>query len=388
MFREWHNLSIQNQGLTALLDQFGIATDRLRRTIYSTPEAEIQFSRRGRLRRGLGNISNTYSDITLLGPITSFTQYLTGITTLQHLMEHGQGAVRALDESTILSLGLTVQEYEAASRFVAANAITVRRIMNRNAIVDINNINHPDFDIVRRVMDRMVKVTIQDVSTIADTSAYADTAWGSLMTQFKNYNLKAIDNLLLQNYSRVYNARGAQRKMAAGARVASEVVGAFVVAGLLKQAKTIVDAENAKNAGDLEEYYKIRENIGLKGFAKQGILGPGELWLPAMATEAAWSTFNDEPLLSQFRWSSGDLLSFPVLEAGKNAVSVTNDLTGAAIGKFFPGSEGERFITRKTTDNITKLLPGQNFPPLQRYLKLLNQEIDDYYDLPYEQPRR
>jgi hypothetical protein len=387
MMREWNDLSIQQKGFTALLDQFGIATDRLRRTIYSTPEAEIQFSKRGKARRALGDISNIYSDVTLLAPITSFTQFLTGITTLQHLLEMSRGQVKQLDESTILSLGLTKTEYEAAGRFLDANAVTVNR-RGVERIVDLNNTNHPDFDVVRRIMDRMVKTRIQDVATIADTSAYADSAVGSLLTQFRNYNIKALDNLLLQNYSRFYNTRNARAQAAAGAKVASEIAGAFLMAGLVKQAITIINAQNAKDSGNLEEYYKIREGIGLKGFLKQGLMGPGELWLPSMATEAGWSFISDEPLLSQYRYSSSDMLDFPVLETAKRAQSVVRDVAGEAMYQLDPSNPNTRFITRKTTNNASKLVPLQNYPPIARYLGQLEEYINDEYDLPYEQPRR
>jgi hypothetical protein len=387
MLREWNNLSVQNQGIISLLDQFGIATDRLRRTIYSTPEAEIAFSRRNRFVRGLGDVSNTYSDVTGLGPVTSFTQFLTGITLLQHLLEAGRGQVRQMDEATILNLGLSRAEYEAAQRFLNANAVTARRGM-RDAIIDINNVNDPEFDIVLRMMDRMVKTRIQDVATVADTSSYADSALGSLMTQFKNYNIKAVDNLLLQNYSRIFNAPNSRQRAASGARVASEIIGAFLIAGLIKQAKTIMDAKEAEESGDLEAYFKIRENIGLQGFLKQGLMGPGEFWIPTVGVETVWSQFNDEPLLSQFRYSGGDLLSFPALETAKRAAGVARDVSGAVWGNYFPGSEPDRFVTRKTTDNLFKLIPGQNFPPVSFPLAKLQEFLNDEYDLPYEQPRR
>lgn len=388
MLREWDNLTPQQQGLTAMLDQFGIMTDRLRRTVFSTPEAEIQFSRRGRFRRGLGEASNIYSDVTLLAPITSFTQALTGLTMLQHLLEMSRGQVRRLDESTIFSLGLTVDEYEAAGRFLNANAVTRRRVLGRDAIVDINNMNHPDADVLRRAMDRMVKMRIQDVSTIADTSAYADTTLGSLLTQFKNYNIKAIDNLLLMNYSRFYNTRGVRGRAASGTQVAAEIAGAFLMAGLIKQAITVVQTKNAKDSGNLEEYYKLRENIGLKGFLKQGLMGPGEMWLPVMATEAGWSMFNEDPLLSQFRYSGADMLSFPAGETVGRAYSVVRDIGGEAMYRLDPDNPNTRFITRKTTDNISKLIPLQNYPPVARYLGQLEQYVNDEFDLPYEQPRR
>lgn len=387
MLREWDDLTPQQQGLTAMLDQFGIMTDRLRRTVFSTPQAEIQFSKRGKFRQGLGTASNVYADVTLLAPITSFTQGLTGLTMLQHLLEMSRGQVKRLDDSTILSLGLTVEQYEKAGRFLNANAVT-KKSVGRDAIIDIKNINDPDFVYVRSAVDRMVKTRIQDVSTIADTSSYADYAFASLLTQFKNYNLKAIDNLLLQNYSRFYNTRGTRAKAAAGVRVAAEIAASFLVAGLVKQAITVVQAKNAKDAGDLETYYKLRENIGLKGFAKQGLLGPGELWLPVMATEAAWSMFNEEPLLSQFRFSGGDMLSFPAKEALKNMSSAASDVGGEIMYRLDPDNPNTRFITRNTTNNIFKSIPLQNYPPVSRYFDQLEQYINDEYDLPYEQPRR
>lgn len=387
MLREWDDLTPQQQGLTAMLDQFGIMTDRLRRTVFSTPQAEIQFSKRGRFRQGLGTASNVYADVTLLAPITSFTQGLTGLTMLQHLMEMSRGQVKRLDDSTIFSLGLTVEQYEKAGRFLDANAVT-KKSVGRNAIIDIKNINDPDFVYVRSAVDRMVKTRIQDVSTIADTSSYADYAFSSLLTQFKNYNLKAIDNLLLQNYSRFYNTRGTRAKTAAGAKVAAEIAASFLVAGLIKQAITVVQAKNAKDAGDLETYYKLRENIGLKGFAKQGLLGPGELWLPVMATEAAWSRFDEEPLLSQFRYSGSDMVGFPAGEALKNISSAATDIGGEIMYRFDPDNPNTRFITRNTTNNIFKSIPLQNYPPVSRYFDQLEQYINDEYDLPYEQPRR
>lgn len=389
MMRSWNDMTIEQQGLTRLLDQFGIATDRLRRVTLGTPDAEVRFSRRPNAVRGLAAVTDAYSDITLLGPVTSFTQFLTGITTLQHLFEAGARGGRRLDDATIMTLGLTRQEYDAAVNFMATNAVTVRRA-GRDGVVDINNMNHPDFDIIRRVMDRMVRSSIQDVPTLGETSAWADTAFGTLLTQFRNYNIKAVDNLLLKNYSKVWNAQGAGGKTAAGINVARQIAFSFVMAGLIKQGLSVLDLKNAEAAGDYKKMEEIEGNIGLKGFMKQGLLGPGELWLPVMATEIGWNTVSDQPLLSQYRTSASDMASFPALELAQRVGSVTKDTGGALSKEFFPSDSNpfKRFITRKTTDNAFKLVPGQNWPLIARYLGITEEQINDYYDLPYEQPRK
>jgi hypothetical protein len=288
-----------------------------------------------------------------------------------------------------MTLGLTRQEYDAAVNFIATNAVTVRRA-GRDGVVDINNMNHPDFDISRRVMDRMVRSSIQDVPTLGETSAWADTAFGSLLTQFRNYNIKAVDNLLLKNYSKVWNAQGAGATTAAGINVARQIAFSFVMAGLIKQGLSVLDRANAEAAGDYKKMAEIDGNIGLKGFMKQGLLGPGELWLPVMATEIGWNMVSDEPLLSQYRTSASDMASFPALELAQRVGSVTKDTGGALSKEFFPSDSNpfKRFITRKTTDNAFKLVPGQNWPLIARYLGITEEQINDYYDLPYEQPRK
>lgn len=389
MMRSWNDMTIEQQGLTRLLDQFGIATDRLRRVTLGTPDAEVRFSRRPNAVRGLAGVTDAYSDLTLLGPVTSFTQFLTGITTLQHLFEAGARGGRRLDDATIMTLGLTRQEYDAAVNFMATNAVTVRRA-GRDGVVDINNMNHPDFDIIRRVMDRMVRSSIQDVPTLGETSAWADGAFGTLLTQFRNYNIKAVDNLLLKNYSKVWNAQGAGGKTGAGINVARQIAFSFVMAALIKQGLSVLDRANAEAAGDYKKMDEIDGNIGLKGFMKQGLLGPGELWLPVMATEIGWNMVSDQPLLSQYRTSASDMASFPALELAQRVGSVAKDTGGAISKEFFPSDSNpfKRFITRKTTDNAFKLVPGQNWPIIARYLGITEEQINDYYDLPYEQPRK
>jgi hypothetical protein len=390
MLKRWALLDVKQQGQIALLDQFAIASDRIRRTIYNTPQAEIMFSRKGKIRRILGKTADIYSDVSLLGPLTSFTQIVTGLSKLQYLYDVGAGVSKALDNQTIRALGVTPEQFAKAAEFIKNNAVVVKRF-GKNTIVDINNMNHPDFDYVRTLMDRMVKSRVQDVATSADTGAWADNPFGALFAQFRNYNLKAVDNLLLQNYSRIYNgAKG--EKGAAASKVAQEVGAAFLLAGLLKQAVTIGDHHNAEEAKDFVRADELKSKIGLKGLALQGVLGPGELWLPAMAAEAAWSLnpWTEDPLLSQYRYSGTDMLTFPALQMTKDYYGVAKDVLGAGV-KELSNDDGGKFsrdITRQTLLKAQRLIWFNNYKPIQYYLNIKREEISDFYDLPYEQLRR
>lgn len=390
MMKRWALLDIKQRGQIALLDQFAIASDRLRRTIFNTPQAEIMFSRKGKVRRVMGKAADIYSDVSLLGPLTSFTQIVTGLSKLQYLYDLGSGVATKLDNQTIRALGVTPEQFAKAADFIKNNAVVVRRF-GKNRIVDINNINHPDFDYVRTVMDRMVKSRVQDVATTADTGAWADNPFGALFTQFRNYNIKAIDNLLLQNYSRIYNAKKGERA-AASSKVAQEVAISFALAGLIKQAVTIGDHYNAEEAGDFVKANELAEQIGIKGLMRQGILGPGEVWIPAMAAEAAWSfnPWDDNPLLSQYRYSGTDMLSFPALQMTKDYYGVAKDVIGAGIKELAQDDDirFSRDITRQTMTKAQRLIWFNNYLPIQHYLNIKREEISDFYDLPYEQLRR
>ena len=390
MLKRWALLDIEQKGQLALLDQFAVASDRLRRTIYNTPQAEIMFSRKGKIRRILGKTADVYSDVSLLGPLTSFTQVVTGLSKLQYLYDVGSGVSKALDNQTIRGLGVTPEQFAKAAEFIKNNAVVVKRF-GKNKIVDINNINHPDFDYVRTLMDRMVKSRVQDVATTADTGAWADNPFGALFVQFRNYNLKAVDNLLLQNYSRIYNAPKGE-KGAAASKVAQEIGAAFLLAGLMKQAVTIGDHYNAEEAGDFVRAKELESKIGLKGLALQGILGPGELWLPSMAAETAWSfnPWTEDALLSQYRYSGTDMLSFPALQMTKDYYGVAKDVLGAGM-KEISSDDGGKFsrdITRQTLLKAQRLIWFNNYKPIQYYLNIKREEIADFYDLPYEQLRR
>ena len=82
------------------------------------------------------------------------------------------------------------------------------------------------------------------------------------------------------------------------------------------------------------------------------------------------------------------MLSFPAGETVGRASSVVRDIGGEMMYRLDPDNPNTRFITRKTTDNISKLIPLQNYPPVARYLGQLEQYVNDEFDLPYEQPRR
>ena len=380
MVTNWKNLDRDSQNFASFIDSwFSPSTDRLRRAFTTDMTRTQEFSGvLGAVERGVGAAANVFSDISLLAPITAFTQQLTAATTLQHLYDVAKYGSKRLDDATVRALGLEPEQYEQIIRFIGKNAETRAGFMGER-IVGLKNIDAKDMDLVKAFVQRMVESRIQSVATRGDFHKSAFSVLGRLMTQFRTFNLKGIDNFLIQNATRV--GRGG------GLKVAQEITATLMFAGTIQYLRTYADWRSQTAARDWKEAKETEKRLGLQGFIRGAFTGPAEFFVPSLLTDGIASFTTGSPVFSQYRYSGLDWFGFPGEAQTRRAASVATDLYGRAVGKPL-GLDTEREITQGTIRKARLLLPGQNLPGLKQYLNIAESEISDAWNLRERQPRR
>ena len=376
MVTNFKNLDREGQNFASFLDSwFHPSTDRMRR-VFIDPLGDTSYS--GPFAKTIRGTSNLMSDISGLAPITSMTQQLTAATTIQHLYEVGRGlGTKGFDDATIRTLGLEPDQYRALAAWVADNAETRAGILG-DRVVNIKNMAGPKMDELKIMVDRMVRTRIQDVPTRGDFHKMAFTWWGRLLTQFSTFNLKGIDNFLIQNAGRVKGGGGLQ--------VAKEMTATMVLAGLIGYGRNYADWASQKKARNYEKARKMEELLSVEGFVRGAIAGPSEMFLLTKAGDSMWGLGSKDPLFAPYRYSGLDLYGFPGETQLRNIGTVLNDARGALIGKPLD-LDIRREFTTKTLHAGRSLIPGQNLPFLKQYLNIAEQEIAEEYNLRNQQPR-
>ena len=384
MIGNYKNLDRESKNFASFIDTwFAPSTDRLRRSFMDVTGSPSGYDTGGGLgyryaKRAVDGASNVLSDISGLAPITSFTQQLAAAGILQHLYDVSKGAKR-MSAATIRTLGLEPDEYERVIKFVAENA-EVRRGFMGDRITGLKNLDAVEMDLVKSLVQRTVTTRIQDVPTRGDFHKNLFSWWGRLLTQFQTFNLKGVDNFLIQNAGRARNG--------ASAEVVQDIGATMLLAGTIQYLRTYADYESYKAAGDKEKMEEAEERLTIGGFFRGATNGPAEFFLPVRATDAFWTNFVDEdPLFSQYRYSGLGWAGFPGEAMVRRAWEVRGDLYGASVGKKFDLTL-EREITRGTLHKMRLLAPAQNLPGLKHYFNILEDEIADAYGLPEQQPRR
>lgn len=366
---------------------FHPATDRLRRHLYQDLPSEEVFKERGMYgatRRGLEKGAAFFADITGLAPITSFTQNLAACSTIQHLYEVGSGMTKGLDEARVASLGLTMEQYNRVAKWVAKNGKTAEVGTSRR-VVDLTMTGGPEFDKLKGFIDRVVRTSIQDVPTRGDFSDLAFSFLGKMMTQFRTFSLKSVDNFLYQNLSR--SMRGDSQ---AKVRVGKEIAASILFGGTLAYARAYMNWKSAMAAGDEERAKTIEERqLGIAGFLRGGTQASSEFMLPGMLVDGFSTTFlTDDPIMNPYQFSGMGLYGMPVMGFIKSAGYVAKDVYGATVAPAFGIESKTRDITQSTVHQGRLLIFGQNAPGIAPFLDQFEQTIADMYDLPERQPRR
>lgn len=376
MIANYKNLDRPAQNFASFLDAwFSPSTDRLRRT-FIDPLGSTEYT--GPFQNAVRGATNLMSDISGLAPITSFTQQLTAATTLQHLFELGSGALKkGLDVGAIRSLGLEPDEYKKLAEWVASNAELKDGFLGKR-VVGLKNMDAVEMDQLKKFVDRMVRTRIQDVPTRGDFHKMAFTWWGRLFTQFSTFNMKGIDNFLIQNAGRV--------KQGGGLQVAKEITATAMLAGLIGYGRNYADWWSFKQSRNYEEAKKREELLTLEGVVRGSFSGPSEMFLLTKGADAMWGLVDKDPLFAPYRYSGLSAFGFPGETTIRNATGIINDAKGALIGKPL-GLDIERQITSKTVHMGRMLLPLQNMPGIKQYLNILETEISDEYNLNRRQPR-
>jgi len=380
MVENWRNLDRDNQNFASLIDSwFSPSTDRLRRVFMEmTPTGEYAEGITGAIERGLNSASQVLSDISGLAPITSFTQQLTAATTLQHLYDVARTGKGRLDDATVRALGLEPEQYTQIIDFVKRNAQTRNGWMGER-IVGMDNIDAKDMDLIKTFVQRMVESRIQSVPTRGDLHKSAFTMLGRLVTQFRTFNLKGVDNFLIQNAERA--GRGGQVK------VIQEISATLMFAGTIQYLRTYADWRSQEAAGDWEKAKETESRLGIPGFIRGAFTGPSEFFVPALLTDTASNFLVGDPVFSPYRYSGLSFYGFPGQAQASNIFSLLRDAYGAGVGKPL-GLKTEREITQGTVRRARMMIFGQNLPGIKQYFNIKEAEIEEAYNLPSQQPRR
>ena len=378
MVSNWKNLDEGAENFSAMLDTlFAPSTDRMRRVFRDQLVQTDQFA--SRPQRVLDSLSNWYSDVSGLAPITSFTQQLAAAGAIQHLYDVAKGAAKRLDNATIRALGLEPAQYDQIIQYIGTNGVTRRNFLGLDQVTDIRNIDALEMDQVKAFVQRLVETRIQSVPTRGDFHDKVFSFWGRLLLQFKMFNLKGVDNFLFQNSSRV--ARGG------GIQVSKEIAATGLIAGLMNYARSYADWKSYVAAGDTKRAEQTEEQLTLAGIARGALMGPSEFWAITTAGDMVWTnTIDPDPLFSPFKYSGMKAYEFPGQAAGVQALSLFRDVFGATAGASL-GLPSERRITQGTVHRGRLLLPFQNYPGFKQLLNFAEQEVVDTYNLPKTQAR-
>lgn len=380
MVGNWRNMDRPTQNFASFIDQwFSPSTDRMRRMFMDASGQPDEYA--SLPKRALTGAANLMADASGLAPITSWTQQLTAACSIQHLYDVGKGGARRLDKATLSTLGLTVEKYDNLIKFVGANAELKDGFLGQR-VIGLKRMDAIEVDDLKGFVDRMVRTRIQDIPTRGDFAKQAFGFWGRLATQFRSFNIKGIDNFLIQNATRV--ARGGSEGQA---KVASEIAYTMLFAGTIQYLRNYADWSSLKAAGNDEKATKLEPTLGIGGFVKGSMSGPSEFWLATMSADFAWTNAVDpDPIFAPYRYSGLKWYGFPGEAMGTRAASVFGDVYGATVGAALDlGVKQE--ITTGTLHKLRLLTPAQNFPGLKQILNVTEQQIIDEFNLPTTQSR-
>jgi hypothetical protein len=358
------------------------STDRLRRVLMQGVQNQYGHEA-GAFTRGLARTANAFSDISLLTPITSFTQTLMAAGTIQHFYDVSRGLVRAMDDATVRTLGLEPAQYQDVVAYIGANAVTAAR-RGGERVINLNNIHDIRMDNLRSFIDRAVRTRIQDMPTRGDFARGAFGFWGRMLTQFRAFNLKGVDNFLLQNVSRVRRGDTNTRM-----RVTQELGATILLSALIQYSRSYADAQSLRASGNRKKAAELEKNmLGVEGFVRGGLVGPSELFGPLIITDSLYtSAFSDDPLFSAYRYSGASMYGFPVQSFITKGAGVVKDVYGATAAKAFGIEDKEREITTGTVHKMRTMLPFQTFLPLKHFFNISEKAIADEYQLLDKQER-
>jgi hypothetical protein len=378
MLGNWRRMDRPSQNFASFIDQwFSPSTDRMRRAFIDVAGQPDEYA--SLPKRALTGAANLMADASGLAPITSWTQQLTAACSLQHLYDVSVGSARRLDKATLSTLGLTPEKYDNLIKFVGANAELKDGFLGKR-LTGLKRMDAIEVDDLKGFVDRMVRTRIQDIPTRGDFAKQAFGFWGRLATQFRSFNIKGIDNFLIQNATRV--ARGGSEGQA---KVASEIAYTLLFAGMIQYGRNYADWSSLKAAGNDEKAAKLEPTLGVNGFVKGAMSGPSEFWTATVIADYAWTNAVDpDPIFAPYRYSGLKWYGFPGEAMATRSSAVLGDVYGATVGMALDlGVKQE--ITKGTLHKARLLTPAQNFPGLKQILNITEQQIIDEYNLPTTQ---
>lgn len=404
--RGWRNMDDPTRGMIAAIQALtNPSVDRKLKQLYfaGASDESLKF---GNISRTLGNkVGSAFADVTGLAPITSLYQGMTNMMTLTHLVDVGAGRVRPLDSGTIKLLGLSQDQYDTLTRWAHRNVVMGRGLVFEHP-VNINNTNDPEFFQMIGFLDRSVRHNIQDVPTATDFNRFFFSGFGQLLTTFRKFSIKGVDNFMFGNLSRMRFGDIRSRLKVIRTMFAVGLVGGMLWYGrrVLEHAQAI-DNRDYKRAREIEGKFLNQE-----AFTRAAVDSMTEFWLPVTIGDTAYrALYSNENFMSNYDPNLVNINNLPQAQWLMNAASVARDVQGQGaetarealslhptfklldgIGLVPNLPENSRQFTVDSARKSWRLMPGNNIPYFGDYIKekfIIGPMRDAYYpESQYREP--
>lgn len=378
----WANMGDPTRHALAALDAaFHPNTDRRLKSLYFAGAAD-EPRRFGNIMRHTGNrVGSWYADFSGLNPVTSVNQTVNSVVTLRHFQNVGSGTAAETDDGTLQLMGLTRQQYRQVAAWVHRNIVQQRRLGFMQPI-DIRNTNDPEFFMLRGAIDRSTQHNIQSMPTQGDYGKWAFRGLGPILTTFRKYSLKGIDNYLFQNIDRM-RFGGTRGRI----RVLKTLIMLGFFGGLTKWLVNQAKYEQAIANGELELANQIQDrSLSKMGFARGAADSITELFLPAMVIDNAYNALTGNGnIFSNYNTNPLTITGLPHFSVLRDMMSVFGDVFGEFAYQLDIFLNRQRRVTVETTKNVVDLTPFGSLPFVGDELK----ELAEWFfsgTIPEDQP--
>lgn len=396
--RGWRNMDDPTRSTIAAIQALtNPSVDRKLKQLYFAGASD-EALRFGNVTRTIGNkMGSAFADLTGLGPITSLYQGVTNMMTLVHLVDVGAGRVRPLDSGTIKLLGLNQEQYDALARWAHQNVVMQRGLVFDHP-VNINNTNDPEFFQMIGFLDRSVRHNIQDVPNATDFNKVMFSGWGQLLTTFRKFSIKGIDNFMFSNLSRMRFGDIRSR-----IKVIRTMFAVGLVGGMLWYGRRALEHQQALNNRDYKRAREIEEKfLNQEAFIRASVDSMTEFWLPVTIGDTAYrALYSNENFMSNYDPNLVNINNLPQAQWLMNAASVARDVQGHGAEtardvllmhptfRLLEGyglvpnlPESSRQFTIDTAKRGYRLLPGNNIPYFGDWIRqnfIIEPMRDAYY---------
>lgn len=372
------NIDPDQMQLLKLFDQaLGTASDRTRRTMGHTIENRLG-SYPVSVRAGWWNkldnwFKNTFdpnlhaagsffSDVTGLAPITSATQHLMTASLVQEVFDK-TGSVYS--NELLAQWGLTRNEFDRIRGLLKETAV----VNKAGRVVDIN-FKTWDPMMHDRFLDFLERGTIssiQDAPTRGDFAKSFYGEFGRILSQFRTFNIKGINNFLMTSIQRNDE------------RTYAEFMATGMLATVTQMARKVIFAPTEKTPKELDKYWQ--QSFSPQAYLQYFASGPAETYLLMGATDSVLSAIlGYSPIANNVRYSGQQGSWFDV--SATPAYSVLDGARKAIQAPIQALIRDNKDFTRKDLNSITSLIPFRRVLGIGTVANKLENELGNMLNLP------